>query len=219
VSAPTATPPSLHVAGAARTFAGRTVLDGVHIKQAGPGVVALIGANGSGKTTLLRCIAQAAALDAGTLSICGIDVEHADTRAARSLVGWAPHEPPAWRDDTVTRNLDYAARLLGMNASDARASVERELAAWQLEPVATTAVRRLSRGWAQRYSLARADLAQPPVLLLDEPTTGLDTSARDLLDAAIAAWSHSRVVVVATHERAWVEQFAATVIDLPSRDA
>ena len=84
-----------------RSHAGVRVLDGVSLVREQPGIVGLLGANGAGKTTLLRIIAQLTELDAGTLEVCGRRIEHADDAQARRLVGWAPHEPLAWRDETV----------------------------------------------------------------------------------------------------------------------
>jgi ABC-2 type transport system ATP-binding protein len=205
---------SLVACGIVRDHAGVRVLDGIDLVREQPGVVGLVGANGAGKTTLLRILAQLAEADAGTLAICGRTVEHADDAGARRLVGWAPHEPLAWRDETVEHNLRYATRLAGLDRRRARAVTDAALALWGLSDVRGVAVRRLSRGWAQRYSLARADLLGPPLLLLDEPTTGLDADARTLLEEAIDAWRRERIVVVASHERDWLVTRCDQLLDL-----
>lgn len=206
--------PSLHARAIVRSHGDQLVLDGVDLVRDAPGVIGLLGANGSGKTTLLRVIAQLCNPDSGTLEICGITVEHADHAPARRLVGLAPHEPLAWLDDSIEHNLTYAARLTGLDRRRARTVADAAVRLWGLDEVRVTAVRRLSRGWAQRYSLARADLLAPPVLLLDEPTTGLDTRARGVLEDAIEAWRTTRIVVVASHERAWLTERADQLLDL-----
>jgi ABC-2 type transport system ATP-binding protein len=205
---------ALAARGIVRSFGEQRVLDGVDLVRDEPGVVGLLGPNGSGKTTLLRIVAQLTELEEGTLTVCGIDVDRADDAAARRLVGWAPHEPLAWRDDSVERNLVYAARLAGLPRRRAGAIADAAIQVWGLTDERDTPVRRLSRGWAQRYSLARADLLGPPVLLLDEPTTGLDADARSLLEDAIAAWRSERIVVIASHEREWLDERADAVVDL-----
>ena len=206
--------PSLALRAVVRSYGPRLVLDGVHLERSGAGVVGLLGANGSGKTTLLRVIAQLTEPDSGELHVCGRQVERADDAGARRLVGWAPHEPLAWLDDTVTRNLCHAARLAGMDRRRARAIADAAVALWGLDEHAQAPVRRLSRGWAQRYSLARADLLGPPILLLDEPTTGLDAAARQVLEDAIDAWRRERIIVVASHEREWLTERSDQLLDL-----
>lgn len=205
---------SLVARGIARSHGGARVLDGIDLVRTSPGLVGLLGANGAGKTTLLRICAQLTTMDAGSLNVCGHAVADADDAQVRRLVGWAPHEPLAWRDDTVEQNLRYAVRLAGEDHRRARVVADAAIDLWGLSRVRSSAVRRLSRGWAQRYSLARADLFAPPVLLLDEPTTGLDAAARSLLEDALDAWRRERVVVVASHERDWLAARADQLLDL-----
>ena len=202
-----------------RSFGPARVLDGVTLERDAPGIVGLLGANGAGKTTLLRVIAQLCEPEGGTVEVCGRRVERADEPEARRLVGWAPHEPLAWRADSVERNLRYVARLAGLGSRRAIAVADAAIELWGLAERRTTPVRQLSRGWAQRYSLARADLLGPPVLLLDEPTTGLDGDARRLLEDALAAWRAERIVVVASHERDWLAERADQLLDLDAPHA
>ncbi|MCW2922650.1 MAG: transporter related protein [Thermoleophilia bacterium] len=205
---------SLAARGIVRDFGDARVLDGVDLVREVPGIVGLVGANGSGKTTLLRIIAQVVAHEGGELVVAGRTVERGDDARARRLVGWVPHEALAWRDSSVAHNLRYAARLAGLDRRGAGAAADAAIARWDLGAYREAAVRTLSRGWTQRYAFARADLLEPPVLLLDEPTNGLDVRARTALDEALDGWRSSRVVVVASHERAWLDERADEVVDL-----
>jgi ABC-2 type transport system ATP-binding protein len=195
---------TLHARGISRAYGGRNVLAGVDLERTGPGVIGLVGPNGAGKTTLLRVLAQLVEPDAGTLEIGGVTVEHADEPAARRLVGYAPHSTLAWLDDSVDRNLRYAARLAGLDKRAAASLVDGMVDRWELGSERSSPVRRLSRGWQQRYALARAELLDPVLVLLDEPTTGLDGDARALLEASIERWRSERIVVIASHEREWL---------------
>lgn len=197
-----------------RSFAGRLVLDEVSLQRAEPGLVGLLGPNGSGKTTLLRIIAQLTQPDSGTLEVAGRRVEHGDDAAARRLVGWVPHTPLAWRTETIEWNLRYAARLAGASRTDARSRADDAIERWDLHSARAELVATRSRGWQQRYALARADLFAPPILLLDEPTTGLDEAARELLETALATWRRDRITIVASHERAWLATRSDQLLDL-----
>ncbi|MCW2956909.1 MAG: ABC-type Na+ transport system, ATPase component, partial [Thermoleophilia bacterium] len=157
---------------------------------------------------------QLTAADEGTVQVAGRVVERGDDAEARRLVGWAPHAPLAWLDDTVRRNLTYAAQLAGASRRASVELVDGAIERWQLDDVAASAVRRLSRGWQQRYALARADLFEPPVVLLDEPTTGLDDAARVLLEAGLERWRSERLVIVATHEREWITPISDQLLHL-----
>jgi ABC-type multidrug transport system ATPase subunit len=196
---------TLRARAIARAYGARKVLGGVDLVREQPGVVGLVGPNGAGKTTLLRILAQLVEPDSGSLEIGGRTIERGDDGAARRLVGYAPHATLAWLDDSVSRNLRYAARLAGLSRAGASALVERALDQWELRSVEGQAVRRLSRGWQQRYALARCELLDPVVVLLDEPTTGLDGAARALREASIERWRATRIVVIASHERDWLD--------------
>ena len=184
----------------------------------GPALVALVGANGSGKTSLLRVIAQLLEPDVGSVRVCGHELAGGNARA-RQLVGFAPHDPIAYVAQSVQANLVYAGRLAGLRARDARGRAHTALDDWGLGPVADQDPHTLSRGWAQRYSLARADLLRPPVLLLDEPTTGLDAAARARLEGALAAWRRNRLVLVSSHEQSWLRERADHWLDLSAPGA
>ena len=206
--------PRVQARGIVRAYGGRTVLDGVDIVRATPGIVGLVGPNGAGKTTLLRILAQLLTADSGTVELCGRTVERGDDAQVRALVGWVPHAPLAWLDDTVEANLRYAGRLAGQRRPDAAQAARYAIERWDLAATASTPVRRLSRGWQQRYALARADLLRPPILLLDEPTVGLDAQAREQLDTALSGWRTERIVIVASHERDWLDAHADELLEL-----
>jgi oleandomycin transport system ATP-binding protein len=197
-----------------RQYGESKVLSGVSIERTTPGVIGIVGPNGAGKTTLLRVIAQLLEPDDGNVRVCDRVIERADDPVARSLVGWAPHEVLAWRDESVRRNLSVAGELAGLRRRAAQTRAAELIEAWQLEPVAEQAVRRCSRGWQQRYALARADILTPPILLLDEPTTGLDDHARAQLESAIDSWRPTRIVLIASHEREWLDERADALITL-----
>lgn len=177
----------------------------------GPGITGLWGENGSGKTTLLRMLAQTVRPTEGTIEVDGCAIDQLGT-SFRSVTAYAPHEPPAYAHRSVRQNLEFFARLSGVDDS----RVGWALDAWELDhDRASRSVHELSRGWRQRYGLARADLAASArLVLLDEPTTGLDANGRRLLDLALDRWASSALVLVATHERDWIVAKSDSVVDL-----
>ena len=207
--------PSLALRGVSRAFGERAVLHDVSWERSTAGVVGITGPNGCGKTTLVRVIAQLVEADTGTIDVCGHAYgAGAVSEHARRCVGYAAHRPLARSMRTVRANLLHAAALRGLSRSQRPAEVDRVIGEWDASGLADQMVARLSRGQQQRYALAMADLGAPRVLLLDEPTVGLDDVARGDLEQAMDRWRGDRIVVVTSHEHDWLSAHADELVHL-----
>src|SRR6478609_1918225 len=163
----------LEARGLVRRYGRTTILAGLDLSVAAGECLLLLGTNGVGKSTLLRTLAGLARPEAGSVTIGGAAVKE-----ARHRLGYLAHDTLLYDDLTVTENLAFAAELQGRAYADV---VPAAIEAARLGEHRHRLVRHLSRGLAQRTALARALLHAPPVLLLDEPYTGLDAkSAADL---------------------------------------
>jgi ABC-2 type transport system ATP-binding protein len=151
---------------------GVEVLHGISIEIAAGGVTGLLGPSGSGKTTLLRCILGLQRIASGTVQVLGRP--NGDPQL-RTEVGYATQEASVYEDLSVAQNLRYFAALLGTQSSD----VDRVIEAVQLGAYADRLAGRLSGGQRPRVSLAAAMLGSPRLLVLDEPTVGLDPLLRE----------------------------------------
>jgi ABC-2 type transport system ATP-binding protein len=150
---------------------GREVLRDVSLGIAAGRVTGLLGPSGSGKTTLLRAIVGVQVVESGAVRVLG---EQAGARAVRAQIGYMTQSRGLYDDLSVRENVAYFARILGAP----RAAVDAALATVQLEPLADQVVRTLSGGEQARASLATALVGHPAVLVLDEPTVGLDPILR-----------------------------------------
>jgi ABC-2 type transport system ATP-binding protein len=153
---------------------GAVVLPGLTCTVAPGTVTGLIGPSGSGKTTLIRAIVGVQRVAGGSVDVLG---EPAGSRPLRSRVGYMTQAPSVYSDLTVRENLRFFARVLGASAE----AVERAIGQVSLRPEAGRVVSRLSGGQRARVSLATALLGEPALLVLDEPTVGLDPVLRDSL--------------------------------------
>ena len=179
--------------------------------RVGPGeLVAIFGPNGAGKTTLLRMLGGLVRPTAGHVTIAGRDLRAGDPEARRP-VGLVSHQSFLYDDLTALENLAFTARLYGMTRP--RTVAADALAAVGLERKARDPVSALSRGMIQRLALARALLHDPPVLLLDEPFTGLDASAvRHVQDVLATRRQAGYAAVVVSHQFAEVWHVASHVV-------
>lgn len=178
--------------------ATRHALDGVSFRVERGEVVGLLGANGAGKTTLLRTLAGLLHPRAGRAQIAGFDVV-TQARAARHALGYVPEEPVLDTEFRVAEFLDLRAALKGVPAAERRLRVEEVSHRIGLLEHRRTLIAQLSKGYRQRVALADALLAQPPVLLLDEPTDGLDPSQRAQTLRLIADLALRHTVLLSTH--------------------
>lgn len=177
---------------------GREVLRGVSFEVPDGQVLAVMGPNGAGKTTLLRVLGTLLPPTGGQVLVGGRDVRRCGPDLRRQI-GFLGHHTFLYAQLTAWENLWFWARAFGLARAEAR--IEEMLAAVGLELFAHEPVRHYSRGMQQRLALARALLHDPPLLLLDEPYTGLDPEGAALLDAVIRRWREGgRTVVMTSHD-------------------
>jgi ABC-2 type transport system ATP-binding protein len=189
--------PLVRVTGLRKIFGTQLVLDGVGLEVRAGEAVALLGANGAGKTTLLKVLATLTRPTRGSATVGGHDcVREAD--AVRRLVGVVAHGAHVYEDLTARENLEFWTTLRGDAAGPG--AIAAALAEVELERVADDRVRTFSVGMKRRLALARLVLARPRVLLLDEPSAGLDQRARKWLEEhLLAVKAAGGTVLVATH--------------------
>jgi ABC-2 type transport system ATP-binding protein len=195
---------------------GRTrALGGVSL-EIGSGICGLLGPNGAGKTTLLRTLATVLAPDAGRLRILGHDPGDAAGRVAiRRRLGYLPQEPGFYPSFTAFEFVDYVAILKEMTARRARHDeVRRVLALVGLTNVSGRKIRALSGGMRKRVGLAQALLGQPDLLVLDEPTAGLDPEQRLRFRELLSGLAENRTVLLSTHQTEDVAALGQRVIVL-----
>ena len=195
-------------------YAGRvTALDAVSF-EARPGeVLGFLGPNGAGKTTAMRICTGFLQPTAGRVTVCDIDVAD-DPLAARAKVGYLPESVPLYPEMRVEEYLGYRAALKGVPRRDRRARLDEALAAVALEPERRRVIGQLSKGYRQRVGLADALLHRPEVLILDEPTDGLDPNQRRDTLALIAKLGAERTVILSTHILPEVESVCGRVVIL-----
>lgn len=188
----------LRVAGVSKVFSGSRVLRSVDASFSGTAAHVVEGANGSGKSTLLSILAGRLRPTSGRALLQRGDEAVAEGPELRRVVGWLGHELGLYGDLTALENLAVHARLRGL---DAEAAWSAAASSFGVDPLRDRRVRELSRGQRQRLALARTLLGRPEVLLLDEPSTGLDASAVSRLVSQLAEVIHGGVlVVVVTHD-------------------
>jgi len=206
---------TIRISDLGKRYGATTALDSLNL-QIGLGVTGLLGPNGAGKTTLLRCLATALAPDAGRLSILGLDPFVAAQRTQlRRRLGYLPQDPGLYPNFTAYDLLDYIAVLKELTDRQRRqAEVRRVLAEVGLADRAKTKVRKLSGGMRQRLGLAQALLGEPDLLILDEPTVGLDPEQRMLFRALISRLGETRTVLLSTHQTEDVSALCERVVVL-----
>jgi ABC-2 type transport system ATP-binding protein len=175
---------TVEVVGLRKAFGEVTALDGVDLRASAGSVTALLGTNGAGKTTVLRILATLLRADAGSATVDGVDVA-ADPAEVRRRIGLAGQHAAVDDDLTGRENLVVLGRLLHLGRHGARGRAEELLAAAGLDDAADRLVRTWSGGMRRRLDLVASLVVSPPVLFLDEPTTGLDPGSRAGIQATV----------------------------------
>jgi ABC-2 type transport system ATP-binding protein len=167
--------------------------------QVSPGeVLGFLGANGAGKSTTMRMIAGFIAPSAGSVTVCGHDIERSPVQA-KSRMGYLPEGAPSYGEMTVGEFLDFVADVRGLTGERRRARRAVVIERLALGPVIDQVVETLSKGFRRRVGLAQALIHDPEVLILDEPTDGLDPNQKHEVRRLINELSKDKLVIVSTH--------------------
>jgi ABC-2 type transport system ATP-binding protein len=167
--------------------------------QVAPGeVLGFLGPNGAGKTTTMRMLAGFVTPTAGTASICGHDIA-TDPLGAKASLGYLPEGAPSYGEMTVRRFLEFIADLRRLEGDRRRARLEYVIERLQLSQVLEQSIETLSKGFRRRVGLAQAIVHDPPVLILDEPTDGLDPNQKHEVRTLINEMARDKIIVISTH--------------------
>jgi ABC-2 type transport system ATP-binding protein len=181
-----------------KRYGGLVAVDDVSF-EVGPGeVLGFLGPNGAGKTTTMRMLAGFITPSAGRASICGHDVVEAPLQAKASL-GYLPEGAPSYGEMTVRAFLAFVADLRGLTGERRAARLAHVIEHLQLREVLEQTIETLSKGFRRRVGLAQAIMDDPPVLILDEPTDGLDPNQKHEVRALINAMAQDKIIIISTH--------------------
>jgi ABC-2 type transport system ATP-binding protein len=188
----------IEVSQLTKRYGRLTAVDGLSFRVGAGEVLGLLGPNGAGKSTTMRVIAGFLAPTAGTAAVCGHDVGR-EPLAARAALGYLPEGAPAWGEMTVRGFLGFVADLRRLTGARRRERLDLVTGRLGLEPVLDQEIDTLSKGFRRRVGLAQAILHDPPALILDEPTDGLDPNQKHEVRLLIRELGCDRTVIVSTH--------------------
>lgn len=194
--------------GVTKKYGDKTVCDNLSMKMT-KGVYGLLGANGAGKTTLMRMLAGVLDTTEGTIAYDSFDVKSEDYR---NILGYLPQSFGYYPEFKARDFMLYLAALKGLEKKEARERTKELLALVSLEKEARQKIRTFSGGMKQRLGIAQAMLNDPKVLILDEPTAGLDPKERIRFRNLISRLGNDRIVLLSTHIVSDVEQIADTIL-------
>jgi ABC-2 type transport system ATP-binding protein len=202
--------PVISVEQLTKWYGPRLAVDRVSLEVHAGEVMGLLGPNGSGKTTILRILAGYLRPSAGSARIVGLDVVN-DALAARARVGYVPEDVPLYTWMGVREFLAFMAKLKGLAGEAATRAVDAAIDRLVLGDVRRLLIGKLSRGYRQRVAIAQALLGNPDLLILDEPTNGLDPRQIIEMRGHIRALAGERTVLVTSHILGEIERVADRV--------
>ncbi len=206
------TEPLIVVDDVVKTYGPRTALDHVRFTVTGGMVTGLLGPNGAGKSTALSIVATLLAADAGAVTVAGHRLP-AEARRVRRLLGLVPQRLALYPPLTARENLEFFARMQGLRGRDAREGVARVLALVALDGRGDEPVAQFSGGMRRRLNLACGILHRPRVVLLDEPTAGVDPQSRERIFEAVETLAREGAAVLySTHYMEEAQRLCARVV-------
>jgi ABC-2 type transport system ATP-binding protein len=200
----------LKIENVSKVFGEKRAVDGVNLELTN-GVYGFLGANGSGKTTLMRMLAAVSRPTSGTITLNGEEIGKMGDRY-RDLLGYLPQHIGYYKHFTVEKFLYYIASLKGLEKNTAKEKVAELLETVNLTEKRKTKMGKLSGGMKQRVGIAQALLNDPKILIVDEPTAGLDPKERIRFRNLLAAIAKDRIVLLSTHIVSDIEYIAKEIL-------
>jgi ABC-2 type transport system ATP-binding protein len=188
----------LEVSGLIKRFGLITAVDGISFHMERGEVLGFLGPNGAGKSTTMKMITGFLRPDSGSISVCDYDVV-ADPLAAKRSLGYLPEGAPLYPDMTPRQLLKFIAEVRELKGSVRDAAIERAISAVHIDGVLDQPIETLSKGFKRRVGLAQAILHDPPVLVLDEPTDGLDPNQKYDVRSLIKSMAPDKAIIISTH--------------------
>lgn len=181
-----------------KTFGSFTAVNNLSFEVKPGEVLGFLGPNGAGKSTTMKMITGFLAPTAGSVTVDGHDISK-DTIAAQKLIGYLPEGAPSYGEMTVESFLKFIAEVRGFTGSDAQNRIEKVIKEVELQSVRNQPIDNLSKGFKRRVGLAQAILHDPKILILDEPTDGLDPNQKQHVRELIQNLSKDKIVIISTH--------------------
>ena len=196
-----------------KTFGPKRAVDDLNFEVGEGQVLGLLGPNGAGKSTSMKMACGYLEPTSGKIEILGVDVWKRP-KAAKKGLGYLPEKAPLYSDFTSREYLRYIGQLRGLKGQTLKSEIERVVADCHLEPVVSQLTATLSKGYRHRLCLAQSLLSDPPVLIFDEPTDGLDPNQKEEIRRLILRIRVKKAIVVSTHILEEVEAVCSDVIIL-----
>ena len=190
--------PMVEVRHLSKRFGPILAVDDVSFSVGRGEVLGFLGPNGAGKSTTMKMITGFLAPSAGPARVCGADIA-TDPIAAKRAIGYLPEGAPSYPDMTPLGFLQFIARIRGFTGTEAREAIEAAIECTSLKSVLAQPIDTLSKGFKRRVGLAQALLHDPPVLILDEPTDGLDPNQKHDVRKLINLLASEKAIIISTH--------------------
>jgi ABC-2 type transport system ATP-binding protein len=204
----------IEIEGLTKSFGPFVAVAGINLKVERGEVLGFLGPNGAGKSTTMKMITGYLAPSSGRVRVCGFNVEN-ECLGAQRTIGYLPEGAPAYGDMTPRQFLAFIAEVRGYSGAEAKKRIQDAVEKTDLDPVLDQPIDTLSKGFKRRVGLAQAVLHDPPVLVMDEPTDGLDPNQKHSVRQLLRAMASTKAIIVSTHLLEEVEAICtrAVIID------